>query len=80
MDESKIELTERLRRENRWEEASNFRETARADFRAKGMNRKEAAEAAWASTAESYPPLPVANPVAATDNGRVQGLGEIPES
>jgi hypothetical protein len=80
MDESKIELTERLRREGRWEEASRFRETARADFRAKGMGRKEAAEAAWAATAEAYQPLPVAEATTDTDSGRVQGLGDIPAS
>ena len=78
MDESKIELTERLRREGRWEEASSFRETARADFRAKGMARKEAVEAAWDATAEAYPPLPVVDPATAADSGRVQGLGDIP--
>jgi hypothetical protein len=57
MNESKIELTERLRREGRWAEASKFKDTALADFRAKGMKREEAAEAAWAAMAEAYPPL-----------------------
>jgi len=60
MGESKIELTERLRAEGRWAEASDFKETARGDFRAKGMKRAEAAEAAWEAMAEAYPPLPVA--------------------
>ncbi|MGA2035587.1 MAG: hypothetical protein ABSG68_25340 [Thermoguttaceae bacterium] len=60
MTESKIELTERLRREGRWAEASRLKDTALADFRAKGMKRDEAAEAAWAAMAEAYPPLPVA--------------------
>ena len=60
MNETKIELTERLRAEGRWAEASNFKETARADFRAKGMGRQEAVEAAWEAMAEAYPPLPVA--------------------
>lgn len=58
--ESKIELTERLRREGRWPEASKFKDTALADFRAKGMKRDEASEEAWAAMAEAYPPLPVA--------------------
>jgi hypothetical protein len=58
--ESKIELTERLRREGRWAEASRLKDTALADFRAKGMKRDEAANAAWAAMAEAYPPLPVA--------------------
>ena len=33
MNESKIELTERLRREGRWAEASKFKDEALADFR-----------------------------------------------
>ena len=60
MNESKIELTERLRAEGRWIEASNFKETARADLRTKGMGRQEAVEASWEAMAEAYPPLPVA--------------------
>jgi hypothetical protein len=80
MNESKIELTERLRRENRWGEASKFRETARADFRTKGMGRQEAVEAAWAAMAEAYPPLPEATAEPASISVRVQGLGDIPES
>ena len=75
MNESKIALTERLRREGRWAEASKLKDTALADFRAKGMKRDEAAEAAWAAMAEAYPPLtaveatadPGAPDVAATD-------------
>ena len=81
MDESKIELTERLRRDNRWDEAAKFKETARADFRAKGMKRAEAAEAAWEAMAEAYPPRPVAEATAepvSNDGGRVRGLGDIP--
>ncbi len=83
MNESKIELTERLRAERRWTEASNFRETARTDFRTKGMGRQEAVEAAWEAMAEAYPPLPVAEATAepvADDGGRVRGLGDIPAS
>jgi hypothetical protein len=60
MTESKIELTERLRREGRWAEASRFKDVALKDFRDKGMKRDEAANAAWAAMAEAYPPLPVA--------------------
>ena len=71
MNESKIELTERLRRENRWPEAANFKETARTDFRAKGMKRAEAAEAAWEAMAEAFPPLSVAEALA--DPGAPEG-------
>ena len=82
MNESKIKLTERLRAEGRWTEASNFRETARADCRAKGMSRQEAVEASWEAMAEAYPPLPVAEATAepASVSVRVQGLGDIPAS
>ena len=82
MNESKIELTERLRAEGRWVEASNFKETVRADLRAKGMARQEAVEGSWEAMAEAYPPLPVMEATAepANDGGRVQGLGDIPAS
>ena len=80
MNESKIELTERLRREGRWAEAAKFKETARADFRAKGAKRAEAVEAAWEAMAEAYPALPEAEAAAASISVRVQGLGDIPES
>ncbi len=82
MNESKIELTERLRAEGRWVEASNFKETVRADLRAKGMGRQEAVEASWEAMAEAYPPLPVVEATAepASISGRVQGLGDIPAS
>jgi hypothetical protein len=56
MTESKIALTERLRREGRWAEASKFKDAAVADFRANGMTRAEANEAAWTATAERFPP------------------------
>ncbi len=57
MNESKIELTERLRREGRWGEASRFKDAAVKDFHGKGMPRSEAGEAAWEAMAEAYPPL-----------------------
>jgi hypothetical protein len=84
MNESKIELTERLRREGRWAEASKFKDTVLAECRAKGFKRDEASEAAWEATEQAYPPKPVAtvDPVAtevAADT-RVRGLGDIPTS
>ena len=78
MNESKVELTDRLRREGRWSEASKLKDTALADFRAKGMKRDEAGAAAWEAMAEAYPPLPEEDVV--VDAGRVQGLQDIPES
>ena len=76
MNESKIALTERLRREGRWAEASKLKDTALAEFRAKGMKRDEASEAAWDAMEKAYPPLAATE--AAAVNVRVQGLGEIP--
>lgn len=76
MTESKIELTERLRRESRWEEASRFKDTAVKDFRDKGMKRSEASEAAWEAMATAFPPLP---PAAGTDalGGSDEGDNEL---
>jgi hypothetical protein len=76
MNESKIDLTDRLRREGRWAEASKFKDTALVDFRASGMKRDEAGVAAWAATAEAYPPLPVA--AADPPEAGVSGLGDLP--
>ncbi|MBU4400520.1 MAG: hypothetical protein KKE86_14450, partial [Planctomycetes bacterium] len=56
MNESKIELTERWRREGRWSEASRFKDAAVKDFRSQGMKRAEASDAAWEATAEAFPP------------------------
>ena len=78
MEESKIELTERLRRENRWAEASQFKDEMVRTFRSEGMKRAEAGEEAWRRMAEKYPPLPVAE--AENISVRVQGVGEIPPS
>jgi hypothetical protein len=63
MQESKIELTERLRREERWSEASAFKDEYVKKLRAEGMKRALAVEQAWEKMAELYPPLPVIEPV-----------------
>lgn len=83
MNESKIALTERLRREGRWDAASKFKDDALREFRAKGMKRDEASEAAWEAMEQAYPPI--AAVAATTDtraeepiDTRVQGLSEIP--
>lgn len=57
MDESKIELTERLRREGRWGEASRFKDEALRKLRSDGMTKADAAEEAWRRMAAQYPPL-----------------------
>jgi hypothetical protein len=62
MDESKIDLTERLRREGRWVEACKFKDETVKKLRAEGMKRAEAGEQAWQKMAEAYPPLPPPKP------------------
>jgi hypothetical protein len=76
MNESKVDLMDRLRRERRWADTSKLKDTPLAEFRAKGMKRDEASEAAWDAMEKAYPPLAAAE--AAAVNVRVQGLGEIP--
>lgn len=62
MAESKAELTDRWRRENREEEVARFRRQVRDDCRARGVNKKEAYEHAWSEAARNFPPLPPPKP------------------
>jgi hypothetical protein len=55
MKESKIDLTERLRREGRWAEASKYKDETVKKLRAKGMKRAEAGEQAWQRMADAFP-------------------------
>ena len=50
MAESKIDLTDRLRRENRWEEAAQYKDSTAKELRDGGMKRGEARrhERPWA--------------------------------
>jgi len=57
MKESKIVLTRRLTRENRWEEASLFKDSKIKELKAEGMKRAEANEAAWEAMGKKYPPI-----------------------
>lgn len=83
MNESKIVLTERLRSEGRWDEASKFKDEALKELRSKGMKRDEASEAAWEAMEQAYSPIAA---VAATadmqaevaTHTRIHGLSEIP--
>lgn len=83
MNESKIALTERLRREGRWDAATKFKDDTLRDFRAKGMKRDEASDAAWQAMEQAFPPT---SSVASTTDlraeepidTRIQGLSEIP--
>ena len=58
MEESKIELHDRLRREGRWNEAAVWKDAKIKELRATGMKRAEAKEKAWRLMAEKFPPLP----------------------
>jgi hypothetical protein len=85
VNESKIALTERLRREGRWDAATKFKDDALRDFRSKGMRRDEASEAAWEAMEQAYPPIAAVAATAdmqaevATDT-RIHGLSDIPAS
>lgn len=57
MQETRIQTTERLRREGRWNEASDYREWERQRLRAEGKSRHDAKEESWRLMAESYTPL-----------------------
>lgn len=56
--ESKAELTNRIRREGRWDAASEFMGKVRTEAKKDGMKQAEAREAAWLAVADEYPPLP----------------------
>ena len=57
MQESKIALTDRLRREGRWEQASMFKDDYVAKLRSEGKSRKEAQDAAWEAMEREFPKL-----------------------
>jgi len=85
MDGSKILLTERLRAEQRWPEASKRKDELVKSLRAEGMRRAKAAEAAWERIEAEYPPLeptaptpmPPTETVAAVDDETFAGLLKI---
>ncbi|MCP4478779.1 MAG: hypothetical protein GY818_11875 [Planctomycetaceae bacterium] len=54
--ESKIQATDRLRREGLWDQASLFRDEQRDKLRQEGVNRKDANQQAWELMLEEYPP------------------------
>jgi hypothetical protein len=55
--ESKIQLCERLRAENRWPEASLWKDAKVKELRAAGMPKAEAGEKAWEQMALEFPPV-----------------------
>jgi hypothetical protein len=56
MEESKIQATDRLRREGRWEEASLYKDKMRTELKGKGIPRTEANEQSWKKMVETFPP------------------------
>jgi hypothetical protein len=58
VQESKIELHDRLRRQGQWNEAAVWKDAKIKELRAQGMKRTEAKEEAWHLMAEKYPPPP----------------------
>ena len=67
MQESKIDATDRLRREGRWEEASAYRDEVRKRLRAEGKPKAEAVDASWEAMVEKYPPLEPDEPESTLD-------------
>lgn len=57
MIESRIDATDRLRREGRWWIASLRKDERCRQLRSEGRTRKEASEMAWEWVSENYPPL-----------------------
>jgi hypothetical protein len=83
VNESKIVLTERLRREGRWAEASKFKDDALSGFRSKGMKRDEASEAAWNAMEKAFPPIATVSATSETEaeeeaDIQILGLKDIP--
>ena len=72
MAESKIDLTDRLRREGREEEASVYRDQVRKRVRAQGKTKAEAGELAWEATAAKFPPLPDVEQAQVGEDGDVE--------
>ena len=63
MTESKIDATDRLRKDGRWAEASIWRDQKRMQLRADGKhNRAESNEAAWNAMIEQFPPCKKTSP------------------
>ncbi len=59
MTESKIDLTDRLKREGRWEEASLFKDEKIKELRTTGLKRPEAQDKAWEAMEMQFPPIEI---------------------
>ena len=69
MRESKSELTDRLRREGRWDDFKKLRE----ELKAGGMSASDA----WNRAAQEFPPPPAENPVPRSDIRALKGKKPI---
>jgi hypothetical protein len=58
MVESKIVATDRLRRENRWEMATQWRDEKRKQLRTEGQTKADSNESSWDAMLKQFPPLP----------------------
>lgn len=56
-EESKIDLTDRLRSEKRWASASLFKDRRIKQMVSEGVSRREARDRAWTEMAAKFPPL-----------------------
>lgn len=56
-NETKLQLTHRLHREDRTAAAAEFREADRARLRGEGMRKPQAREESWRLMADAFPPL-----------------------
>jgi hypothetical protein len=76
--ESRIETTDWLRREGRWDAASKFRDEKRREFKAAGLKWAEANDAAWDAILAVFPPTstgtPTGNPAAVADDVAIAAL------
>ena len=56
--ETKLEITNRLRGEGRWDRATEFRAKRRERHKASGKTKRDSNALAWQEMATKYPPLP----------------------
>lgn len=59
MNESKIDLTNRLKKEGRWEEASLWKDKKIRKLRGASKKRPEAQALAWGEMAREFPPIEI---------------------
>lgn len=86
MNESKIGITEPLRREGRCDEATQYKDSVLVECRQKGMKRSESSVAAWEAMAERYPPITAmeqsskSTETHGAESCRGEGLSDVPAS